>query len=121
MEALSPTTSFEQGQSNALAALGARAKTVRNGAEIDKTAKDFERMALSQMLSMMETDTDMSDSMFGGGAAERAFKPMLTEEYARGFSERGGVGIAVAVKREMLRLQEALQAEPTKDPQVGGQ
>ena len=109
MDALTPTTSFEQGQSNALAALGARAKTSRNAAEVDKTARDFERMALSQMLAMMETETDMSDSMFGGGAAERAFKPFLTEEYARGFSDRGGIGIATAVKREMLRLQEALK------------
>jgi peptidoglycan hydrolase FlgJ len=110
MDALSPTTGFEQGQANALAALGARAKTTRNGAEVEKTAKDFEQMALSQMLAMMETDTDLSDSMFGGGAAERAFKPFLTQEYARGFSERGGIGIATAVQREMLRMQEALQA-----------
>ena len=120
MDALSSTslsaTSFEQGQSNALTALAARAKTSRNGAEVEKTSKDFERMALSQMLAMMETDTDMSDSMFGGGAAERAFKPFLTEEYARGFSERGGIGIATAVKREMLRLQEAMQTS-----QAGGQ
>jgi peptidoglycan hydrolase FlgJ len=121
MDALLPTSSIEQGQSNALAALSARAKTARNAAEVDKTSKDFERMALSQMLSMMETDTDISDSIFGGGAAERAFKPMLTEEYARGFSDRGGVGIASAVKREMLRLQEALQHPPSELPPIGGQ
>lgn len=108
MDLLSPI-SFEQSQANSLAALGARAKTSRNAADVEKTSKDFERMALSQMLAMMETDTDMSDSMFGGGAAERAFKPFLTEEYARGFSETGGIGIATAVKREMLRLQEAMQ------------
>jgi peptidoglycan hydrolase FlgJ len=117
MDAILPTASFELGQSNALAALSARAKTSRNAAEVDKTSKDFERMALSQMLAMMETDTDMSDSMFGGGAAERAFKPFLTEEYARGFSETGGIGIAQAVKREMLRLQEVMQAPQTS----GGQ
>jgi peptidoglycan hydrolase FlgJ len=116
MDALIPTSSYEQGQANTLAALGARAKTSRNAAEVDTTSKDFERMALSQMLAMMETDTDMSDSMFGGGAAERAFKPFLTEEYARGFSETGGIGIATAVKREMLRLQEAMQS-----PSIGAQ
>jgi peptidoglycan hydrolase FlgJ len=105
-----PTTGTDAGQANALLALGRRAKTTQTGIEIDKTAKDFERMALGQMLSMMETDTDMSDSMFGGGAAERAFKPMLTEEYARGFSEHGGIGLGQAVKREMIRLQEMMQA-----------
>lgn len=110
MDVLSPLTGAEQSQYNALAALSARAKTTRNAADVEKTAKDFEQMALSQMLAMMETDTDMSDSMFGGGAAERAFKPFLTQEYARGFSESGGIGIATAVKREMLRMQEALQS-----------
>ena len=114
MDTMAPTTSMEQGQSNALAALTARTKTTRNADEIDKTAKDFERMALSQMLAMMETDTDISDSMFGGGSAERAFKPFLTEEYARGFSDRGGIGIAAAVKNEMIRLQEALQTPSQK-------
>lgn len=113
MDVLSPTATSEQGQANTLAALNARAKTSRNAADVEKTSREFERMALSQMLAMMETDTDMSDSMFGGGAAERAFKPFLTEEYAKGFSDRGGIGIATAVKREMLRLQEAMQ--------VGGQ
>jgi peptidoglycan hydrolase FlgJ len=110
MDALLPSTSFEQGQSKALASLGTRAQSSRNAADVDKTSKDFERMALAQMLAMMETETDMSDSMFGGGAAERAFKPFLTEEYAKGFSERGGIGLATAVKREMLRLQEAMQS-----------
>jgi peptidoglycan hydrolase FlgJ len=116
MDAISPIGSFEQSQANALTALGARSKTSRNASDVEKTAKDFEQMALSQMLAMMETETDMSDSMFGGGAAERAFKPFLTQEYARGFSERGGIGIATAVKREMLRLQEAMSAN-----QAGGQ
>jgi peptidoglycan hydrolase FlgJ len=110
MDFVSPTTAADAGQANALLALGRRAKTIGNSAEIDKTAKDFERMALGQMLSMMETDTDMSDSMFGGGAAERAFKPMLTEEYARGFSDHGGIGLGKAVKQEMIRLQEMMQA-----------
>jgi flagellar protein FlgJ len=113
MDAILPTAGFDQGQANALSALSARARTSRNAADIEKTSKDFEKMALAQMLAMMETDTDMSDSIFGGGAAERAFKPFLTEEYARGFSESGGIGIAAAVKREMLRLQEAMQAAPT--------
>ena len=113
MDAISPTSSLEAGKANALAALGSRASGLRNTSEIDKTAKDFERMALAQMLTMMETDTDISDTMFGGGAAERAFKPFLTEEYARGFSLNGGIGLGDAVKREMLRMQEMLQSNVT--------
>jgi peptidoglycan hydrolase FlgJ len=109
MDAFLPATSFDAGRANALQALSKSATSQRGSSDIDKTAKEFERMALAQMLSMMETATDMSDSMFGGGAAERAFKPMLTEEYARGFAQNGGIGLGDAVRREMLRMQEVMQ------------
>ncbi|NJR20459.1 MAG: hypothetical protein HC777_02620 [Hyphomonadaceae bacterium] len=106
---IATTSSLEANKANALTALSTRATSTRDSTEIDKTAKDFERMALAQMLAMMETDTDMSDTMFGGGAGERAFKPFLTEEYARGFAQNGGIGLGDAVRREMLRMQEAAQ------------
>ena len=113
MDGLTPTLSLPpvQTQSASVEGLGARVRSLKSNDEMDRTAREFERMALAQMLSLMETDTDMSDSMFGGGAAERAFKPFLTEEYARGFSEQGGIGIAQAVKREMLKLQEFAQSQ----------
>jgi flagellar protein FlgJ len=110
MDALTPATLMPQAQSTSLDEMRARTLAARSTSDIDKTSKDFERMALGQMLAQMETDTDMSESMFGGGAGERAFKPFLTEEYARGFSDRGGIGIAEAVKREMLHIQEAARA-----------
>jgi Rod binding domain-containing protein len=83
-----------------------RVRTARGADEIARTAQEFERMALAQMLALMETDVDGSDGLFGGGAGERAFKPFLMEEYAKGFADRGGIGIADAVRREMLKLQE---------------
>ena len=110
MDSIAPVMPFPQTQSASVEVLGARAKTLKSEAEMDKTAREFERMALAQMLSLMETDTDMSDTLFGGGAAERAFRPFLTEEYAKGFSDQGGIGIATAVKREMLKIQERAQA-----------
>jgi|GEM_PF-3240305 hypothetical protein len=80
-------------------------------AEIDKISKEFERMTLSQLLSFANTANDMSDSMFGGGAGERAFQPFLMDEYAKGFADLGGVGIAAAVKSEILKIQEAAQSQ----------
>lgn len=76
-------------------------------AEIDRISKEFERMTLSQLLSFANTDNDMSDSMFGGGAGERAFQPFLMDEYAKGFADVGGVGIAAAVRSEIIKIQEA--------------
>lgn len=79
----------------------------KSNGDADKVAKEFERMTLAQLLSYTDTDNDISDTMFGGGAGERAFKPFLYEEYAKGFSEAGGIGLAAAVKSEILKLQEA--------------
>ncbi|GIU67483.1 rod-binding protein [Candidatus Phycosocius spiralis] len=111
MDQITPTLANSQISTASLEILGARVKSTKDHAEVEKIAKEFERMALAQMLTLMETDTDISDTIFGGGAGERAFKPFLTEEYAKGFSERGGIGIANAVKREILKIQESTQTE----------
>lgn len=75
----------------------------------DKVAAEFEKMVLSQLLSFADTDNDMSDKMFGGGAGERAFKPFLYDEYANAMNSAGGIGIAAAVKAEILKIQEMVQ------------
>lgn len=75
-------------------------------AEVERVAQDFERMALSEMLSLAMTGTDVSDSLFGGGAGERMMQPFLVEEYARAFARQGGVGISDQVRRELIRMQE---------------
>jgi peptidoglycan hydrolase FlgJ len=89
-----------------------RLRTARGEGEIDRAAREFETMALSQMVALMMQDTDISDTPFGGGAGERAFKPFLVEEYAKAFAAQGGIGIASAVRAEMIRIQEAAQASP---------
>lgn len=85
----------------ALGSIGNKSST-----EFDKVAKQFEQMTLSQLLAYSDTDNDMTDSMFGGGAGEKAFKPFLYDEYAKSFVSAGGIGISDAVKREMIKLQE---------------
>ena len=75
----------------------------------NKVAQQFEQMVLSQLLSYTDTDNDMSDDLFGGGAGERAFKPFLYDEYAKGFTNAGGIGIADAIKSEIIKIQEAAQ------------
>lgn len=81
--------------------------TTKKDGELDKAAKEFEKMALTQLLNFADTDDDMSKSPFGGGQGEAAFKPMLTEQYAKKFEERGGIGIAPAVKAELIKMQAA--------------
>jgi peptidoglycan hydrolase FlgJ len=75
-----------------------------NEAEAQRIGRDFEQMFLSQMLQpMFET---VGEGPFGGGYGEKMFKSMQVDEYAKALSRTGRFGIADAVAREMLQMQE---------------
>lgn len=75
-------------------------------AEIRASAEEFEAVLLAQIVEhMMGSSTESS---FGGGPGEGAFKSMLNEEYAKIMAKTGGIGLADALAREMLAQQEAL-------------
>ena len=69
-----------------------------------EVAKEFEAMFIQEMLAPVFNELG-TDGPFGGGAAEKAFRPMLLEQYARNISEAGGVGVAESVLGEILRMQ----------------
>ena len=71
-----------------------------------QTAEDFEQFFLAQMLEHMFSDVP-TDGAFGGGHAEGIYRSLLNTEYARVISQGGGMGIADAVYREILKLQES--------------
>jgi Rod binding domain-containing protein len=72
---------------------------------IDKTATDFEAVFLSQMLESMFKGIK-TDGPFGGGHAEEMMRSFMLQEYGKVMAAGGGVGIADAVKRELLHAQE---------------
>ncbi len=74
-------------------------------ADAMKVGQKFETMYLSEMLQPM-FEGIKSDKMFGGGHGEEMFQSLAVGEYAKALSASGGVGIAAAVQREILRLQE---------------
>jgi Rod binding domain-containing protein len=75
-------------------------------AKARKAAQSFEAMAIGQFLAPMFNTVDLSKSLFGGGAGEQTWKPMLTDELAKQIAAAGGIGIAGSVLQEMLRSQE---------------
>ena len=79
---------------------GAEAGALRQAAE------DFEAVFLSQMLAPMFEGLE-TDPLFGGGPGEDIYRSLLVEEYGKAVARTGGVGIADAVERELLHLQEA--------------
>lgn len=73
---------------------------------VREAAEDFEAVFLTTMLSQMFSDVP-TDGPFGGGHAEQMYRSLLIEEYGSNIAATGGIGIADAVARELLSLQEA--------------
>ncbi len=71
--------------------------------DIRKAADEFEAMLLNSLLAPMFDGVD--GDLFGGGAGERMFRPLLVQEYAKGVAEAGGLGLSASVAREMIALQ----------------
>ncbi len=70
-----------------------------------RTAQEFESFFLSRALDDMFSGVK-TDGPMGGGQGESMFRALLNEEYGKVISGTGGVGIADAVYREIIRLQE---------------
>jgi flagellar protein FlgJ len=80
--------------------------TAQTPADAVRVGHEFEQMFVSQMLSQMFAGIK-TDGTFGGGFGEEMFRSLQVDEYARAHTQRGGVGIAASVTRELIRLQEA--------------
>lgn len=71
-----------------------------------KAAQDFEAMAIGQLLEPVFATVDTSKGMFGGGAGEESFKPMLITEMAKAVEAHGGLGLSDSIYRAMMKMQE---------------
>lgn len=74
-------------------------------AEIDRAAKEFEGMFMSEMLSHMFSGIE-TDPVFGGGKGEEIFRSMLIREYGARISQGPGVGISDQIRRTMIEMQQ---------------
>lgn len=70
-----------------------------------ETARDFEAQFVSVLLQPMFEGTG-EDSAFGGGPGENMFRSMLVDQYGREMTKGSGIGLADAVYREILKMQE---------------
>jgi peptidoglycan hydrolase FlgJ len=75
-------------------------------AKLWKTARDFEAMALGEFLKPMFATVTDKKNLFGGGDAEKTWKPMLVDEMAKQIASSGGLGLATSIHDAMLRMQE---------------
>lgn len=71
-------------------------------------AEEFEAVFLTLFIDQMYSGIE-TDGPFGGGSAEKTYRSLLTQEYGTNIARSGGVGIADAVYREILKTQEVSQ------------
>ena len=81
------------------------AKVGKSHAAIKKVAETFEGMFLTAMLQNI-FDHIPTDGPMGGGSSEKIWRSMQVQEYGSNIAQNGGIGIAEAVERQLLNLQE---------------
>jgi peptidoglycan hydrolase FlgJ len=84
--------------------------------EMRRAAEQFEAMVLKELLAPIFENLD-TEGLGGGGFGEQMFRPMLIDQYAAGMARTGGVGIADAILKELVRMQEA--AAPANTEEAG--
>ena len=101
------STSYKLSAEAALMAARSTSKPVADGniPQLRKTAQDFESSFLSQMLKPMFANLG-AEKPFGGGTGEDMWRSLQVTEYGKAIAQKGGIGLADSVFREMLKLQE---------------
>lgn len=74
---------------------------------IQKQARDFETMAISQLLTPIFDTVGTPSPLFGGSSAEKTWQPFLVEAIARQIEADGGLGLA-------SQISTALQEKPVQ-------
>lgn len=91
--AFAPAPSFPKGRADS-----------RRQAEAQ--GREFEAIFLGQVLNTLSQGLGEKTG-FDGGSAEQQWRSILNEHIGTSIAKRGGIGIAQAVTRELLRAQEA--------------
>lgn len=88
-----------------MAAQRAQAPQASNTPNVDKAAKEFEAMFISEMMSHMFSGLEV-DPMFGGGHGEEMFRGFLIQEYGKQAAQGQGFGLADQLKSMMIQMQQ---------------
>jgi peptidoglycan hydrolase FlgJ len=77
----------------------------KNDAQAVKAAEDFEAVFINEFLGAMFEGVP-TEGPFGGGPGESIFRSMMIDQYSKTIASQGGFGLADAVKRQLLTMQE---------------
>jgi len=73
--------------------------------DVRKAAEGFEAVFLNQFVASM-FEGMKTDGLFGGGQGEKMWQGFLVQHIADAFAQRGGIGIADMVAREIIQESE---------------
>lgn len=76
--------------------------------DVKKAASEFEAVFLNQFVGTM-FEGMKTDGLFGGGSGEKMWQGFLVQHIADSFAERGGIGIADMVVRQLTQEAEIPQ------------
>ncbi len=74
-------------------------------ADIEKAAKDFEAVFITEMLRPMFNEINL-DPFNPKENSMEVYKSMLLDEYGKEISRTGGIGIAPHIVKELIKIQE---------------
>jgi peptidoglycan hydrolase FlgJ len=100
-----PSIAMAQSSINGLSKAQDMAKNAMSEEKAREAAQEFEAVFLTQILETMYAGVE-PDSLTGGGNAEKLFRSMINEKTAQSMAKNGGIGLADAVYRQIIRLQE---------------
>ncbi|MDG4575274.1 MAG: rod-binding protein [Defluviicoccus sp.] len=81
-----------------------RVSAATDAAAMRRVAQEFEAVFLAQMLKPMFADAE-AEAPFGGGPAEEIWRSVQLDEIGKSIARSGGIGLASAIERELVRLQ----------------
>jgi flagellar protein FlgJ len=93
--------------SPATSPLAASPATEGQGSQLKRlreTAQDFEALFVAQMLATMTQG--LGHGLAGQGGQSDIYEDMFNQEVGKLISRAGGIGVADAILREMLKMQE---------------
>ncbi len=107
MSELASSSLFDLQAGNALAQGKSlpRVRRVETIQQARKVSEEFEAVFLGQMLQPMFQNIEAAEP-FGGSSSEKMWRTMQVGEYGKALAKAGGIGIADAVFREMIKTQE---------------
>ena len=102
---MDPSATLSAAAQASIAGIAGAPSPTADASAARKSAQDFESFFLSQSFETMFSGLG-TDGLFGGGNGENIYRSLLIQQYSKVAAKSGGVGIADAVQREILRMQE---------------